>query len=441
MAIEKKPSLLPSKMRISAIDRFRGFVIFYMVFAHSLLYWLIPQDSFYAGFLLISWETTFCGAAAFVFISGISLSLSYNSYIRKVLANPNNATREKWNGRLQIWIRTAWICGLSLITNIIGSLAIGQVAIWVWYVFQTIWVSRAVCYPFLQSSPKYRLIIGFLIIILSDPIRMWCASESPVLFFILFHSVSVNPFFPFVGFFFVGSALGNWLDRWFQFQMKAKTSETPTISFALGSLRFFTPKLLIWMGMVIMLVGISFGLQMDNSPVSAEIFQRLNIIPGLNVQALPAFMVHSNSAWGLYTLGFDFIVFALFLNVDISNIEVLLKNSSSISRNTKDLKPTVERVKRSYKDSIKALTLFGQQSLTVYLSHYWVFYLFAKQLWFWQWLILAPLIVTAYYFLIWVWVNGKGKGYTLDWVIGTTTEMIVKAILNRKFLGKRGISS
>ncbi len=433
MSNEKIPDAVPFKIRISAIDRFRGLTIFYMIFGHAILFWPLPQEGFYAGFVRLIWESTVCGAAAFVFLSGMSMSLSYNSYARKVRANLTNLEREKWNGRLQIWIRTAWVAGLAIFSNIIGEISIGEFQIWIWYVLQTVWVARAISYPFLQLRTWHRLTAGFLIIILADPIRTWCFAESPFLYALFFNGVGLNPFFPFVGFFFVGSALGNWLDQWSQMQIRVKKNTVNASPVSLGALKFFTPKVILMLGLLIAFIGISLGWQLVSSPMNQEIFDRLNLLPGWNLQQLPAFLSHTFSAWGLYTLGFDFIILALFLKADVSKLKDLPENLNSPSRSSGPREQVGGSAKKSYKNSSKALTLFGQQSLTVYLTHYFVFFIFRGQLWFWQWLIITPIIVAVYHTLIWVWANGKGKGYTLDWAIGTTTEMAVKAILKRKF--------
>ena len=436
MSEEKKPSALPLKIRISAIDRFRGLSIFFMIFGHGLLYWLLPQEVFYAGFVVITWETLLCAAGAFIFISGISMSLSYNSYSRMVQASPHNTQQEKWNGRLQIWIRTGWIAGLAFLTNVIGSVATGQLVIWIWFVLQTTWVARAVIYPFLQVRTWYRLVIGLAIILLADPLRIWCLNEmllsNQSLFFdIFFKEINLNPFFPFVGFFFIGSALGGWLDQWTQIQTRGKnTGQNNRIKIFIIK-KLFNPRAVVAFGAIFITISIIIGWQMDYSLVALETVWRINILPGFNIQGIPAFLVHGNSAWGLCTIGFDIVVFALFFNTDVKNLKERYSDDAVPLRKTEINEQNGAETKKTYKNSTKALTLFGQQSLTVYLSHYFVFYIFQNMLWFWQYLILAPLIVVLIHTGIWIWANGWGRGYTLDWVVGKTSDMATKAILQR----------
>ncbi len=427
MSGETKPPSSAPKIRISAIDRCRGYSIFYMVLGHSIMYWLLPQEQYIVGFGIVFLEIM--GANAFILISGMSMSLSYNSYVRKVqISLPENVQREKWRGRLQIWIRTVWVVVLAAITNFVGTIGtFPPIFLWVWYVLQTIWVARAVSYPFLQLPAWTRFVVGIIIFLVADPLRLWSLTAAPLLNTILFYTPDLNPFFPFVGFFFIGSAIGDWLDQWTQIkQGMKKPLEGERKSPSLLE-RYFTPRNLAILGLVLFGVSLLLGWQMDHSDLTAGMVERINIHPAWNIDTMPSFLVHSNTPWAFFTVGCELVIFAAFLRADLVNMKRMQLNSAP---------PNTEKntaAKKTYKNSTKALTLFGQQSLTVYMAHYVVYVMLYHQLWFWQWLILGPLFTAGFHTLIWIWANGKGKGYTLEWAIGTSTDMMVKVVLKRVF--------
>ncbi len=430
MSEEKKEIPPRSKVRLSAIDRCRGYSIFYMVLGHSIMYWLLPQEQYIVGFGILGLEIM--GANAFILISGMSMSLSYNGYARKIRAvSRDNVQREVWLSRMQIWTRTAWIAGLSFIANIVGTGNFGHSAIWIWLVLQAIWVARSLCYPFLQLPAFSRFLIGIAFFFLADSLRMWSLVNAPLIYQILFFDPTMNPAFPFLGFFFIGSALGSWLDQWTQIKLGGKKSvEVQNFSDSRVQ-KYFTPRNLAIMGIILVVASISFGWQLEKSDLTPLLVSRINIHPDWSIDSLPAFLVHSNTPWSFFSIGCELIIFAAFLRADIVNIN---KQAAKIPSNKSENSAIT---KKTYKNSTKALTLFGQQSLTVYITHFLVLTAFAGQLWFWQWLIVAPTIVAGYHTVIWIWANGKGKGYTLDWLIGYTSDLASKRLIRRYFPVKR----
>ena len=115
--------------RIQAIDRFRGMSILYMVFGHSLIFWLRPQDEWvqFYGFVILE----VIGANLFIMLAGIALAFSYHSQQKKITTNPNY----KPASRLQIFIPILWLSGIAMCMNILGiMLLVGYPVIWIWNV-------------------------------------------------------------------------------------------------------------------------------------------------------------------------------------------------------------------------------------------------------------------------------------------------------------------
>ncbi len=418
MTTEKISSPVFPKIRFSAIDRFRGYSTFYMIIYHSFMFWLLPQEQYIVGIGWLFLEVM--GANAFIFVAGMNMSLSYNNYWRKVDLNPQNAQQAKWNGRLQMWIRTGWIALLACVANAIGTLAFGGPQVWIWLVLQTMWVSRLICYPFLHLKAWIRFIVGIAIFMLADPLRIWSMTQAPLLYFILFNSSELNPLFPFVGFFFIGSAIGSILDGWTQAQTGVKSHAERRSRITAWAQKHFRPRNVAFLGLIFFGVALLLGGRVVTSDLTPYLVARINSNPALNyIDALPAFLEHGSTSWSFYAIGSELIIFAAFLISDFHKV-TLLKRGELV-------------VKDAEKEVPKGLSLFGQQSLTVYLSHYALFFLSISNLWIWQWFLIAPPIGFGYYACIWVWANGKGKGYTLDWVIGKTSDLLSKRILRHYF--------
>jgi uncharacterized membrane protein len=425
MTAETTTSPVIPKIRFAAIDRFRGYSTFYMIIWHTLMFWALPQEQYIVGISMLFTEVM--GANAFILIAGINMSLSYQNYARKVQANPVNALREKWNGRFQIWIRTGWLVVLSCVYNAAATAFGGGLTLWVWLVLQTMFVARIVIYPFLQLPAWVRLSLGCCIFLLADPIRFWSMTQAPILYNILFYQASMNPFFPFVGFFFIGSAMGSWLDQWAQGQMGGKKPSEQQSGAAKMIQKYFTPKNLAYLGLIFFSIGILSGWQSEQSDLTPFLVSIINVHPTLQLDALPGFLVHSNTPWSFFSVGCEMIIFAAFWRADISKMaHKTAQIPQEISKNTVIAKPADKKV-------VNGLTLFGQQSLTVFLSQYAFSFFFVGSLIFWQWIIAAITLLIGFYTLIWIWANGKGKGYTIDWVVATSSTLLSKKLVRRFF--------
>jgi len=208
---EKQALTIPQKPRISAVDNFRGFMIIYITFIHATEFWLRPEDNWIWGMAWLILDVF--ATAAFVFISGISLSLSYHAQQRKINRDPEYNQKQ---AHINFTIRTLWIAGVAFFTHLLDYIFNGfdPRRLWFWEVFQAIAMARICCYFFLKFDPKYKVMIGLFIIIVTDPLKWFLIEYSPVLAYILAEPPVWNTPFPFFGFAFIGCAIGDWLNSW-----------------------------------------------------------------------------------------------------------------------------------------------------------------------------------------------------------------------------------
>ncbi|GAI87259.1 unnamed protein product, partial [marine sediment metagenome] len=64
--------------RINSIDTVRGLSMFIMVFGHLIFWWLRPEDAWLQFWLYAFLQPL--GATGFLFVSGISATLSFRNY-------------------------------------------------------------------------------------------------------------------------------------------------------------------------------------------------------------------------------------------------------------------------------------------------------------------------------------------------------------------------
>jgi len=357
-----------------------------MILGHSAQFLLSEKDRWVGTSIFILGDAL--GAAAFILLAGIGLAFSFNSQNRKVLEDPKYT---KKHSIIHFWTRTLWILGIALIANLIGSAIIWEMTIWVWYVLFAIAIARIVCYPFLKTSPYFRLIIGLLFILLADTLRILLYTESTSsLFYILFNDVSSITPFPFFGFFFIGSAIGTWL-----IESKSEEIGSPYSS------NKFNSKNLIIIGISLIVLGILIGSYLSNDFMARKLMYDLNFHKDLTLYYLPRVLVRGSTSWSILSLGIELILLAVLLQRDIQTSEEKLIQIS-------------ERPPRG-------LILFGQYSFTIYLCHYLLFIIFPKNLSIPFYIISFILIFFIIHSVMWLWVNRWHAYGTIEWLIKITT--------------------
>ncbi len=103
-------------MRLDFVDRCRGISIVFMIIAHTSLYWLIPQDKWLYGYIIIFGD--FIGASAFIMLSGIAFIFSYYSEEAKLQRDKTYTIKE---ARTTIFIRSILLMIVAILFNGIGT--------------------------------------------------------------------------------------------------------------------------------------------------------------------------------------------------------------------------------------------------------------------------------------------------------------------------------
>ncbi|MFX1412856.1 MAG: heparan-alpha-glucosaminide N-acetyltransferase domain-containing protein [Promethearchaeota archaeon] len=196
--------------RFKSIDFLRGIHVFLMIVLHYSEWWLVVDAQSLKIWLFHIFEPI--GATGFLFISGVSASLSYKSSKKKL-----TSTSLDWYKIKNIYLLRALILlFIALIYNLILSFRFGDLSdIWSWNVLQTIAVSLIIVWPLLKLSKTVRLIVGISIIIINQALLIFLSPFEDQLNFygILFHLLynplqqfTILSFFPF---FLFGTVIGD----------------------------------------------------------------------------------------------------------------------------------------------------------------------------------------------------------------------------------------
>jgi uncharacterized membrane protein len=197
--------------RIKSIDTFRGGSIIVMVFGHFLLFWLRPEDAW-----LQFWLWAFLkplGASGFLFVSGISASLSFRNYQNTVKDSDTVSMKTVRNVYI---LRATFILIIAFIFNTFSAMVWGG-SIWEWNALQTIGFSLLLAWPLLKTSKLFRIFLGIAMIIgnqlILDLLSSYKGEASlyGILYHILFFPLDQYVIMNFFGIFIIGSAIGEFI--------------------------------------------------------------------------------------------------------------------------------------------------------------------------------------------------------------------------------------
>lgn len=294
----------------------------WMFLGHLFGWWINPKDSWIIEPLFAIFDPI--GAAAFLFISGVSVTLSYRDRLRKaeILKNPNKSTIKN-----EYLFRALILLIIALIYN--NFIAIGtmdSLQIWKWFFLLTISCSLFIAWPLLKVRKIFRISLGAIIWIANYFILEFLKNYQGqpniygVIFFILYNSLDMDPILFFFTFFLIGTVIGDII-----FEIYLKDNPNERKSAAINNL--LIPSLII--GTILTIFGVFFE--------------------------FPNFLRNRTYPWLVYSLGINLILISVLFNLEERDIF---------------------NVKKSY----KFLFYFSYYSFTVYLSHNILYFLFLDQL-------------------------------------------------------------
>jgi len=295
----------------------------WMILAHLIDWWLKSEFSWLQS--LTSKILDPIGASGFLFISGLSITLSYRNKTIKTSITRDFNTRIVRNSYL---LRAFFIFIIAMIYNIIISLSLKDLSwIWTWYVLLTAAISLFMTWPLLKTPRFFRILLGIIILILNEillSILLPYDGDSNLfgLFFhILYHNIYQDPILTFFPFFLFGTVIGDTIFRTFFLN---QSEEDKKRSFGYN---FLIPSIIC--GVFLIALGMLLN--------------------------FPTFLMRRSFSWAIYSIGIDVFLISIFLIFEV--FEII-------------------RPHKSY----KFLFYYSYYSLTIYLAHNFLYFLFFQQL-------------------------------------------------------------
>lgn len=355
--------------RLNSIDTFRGLSILWMFLGHLLDWWLVQGDRwlYYLTYNIVDP----IGSSAFIFIAGVSTAISLRSrYLRA-------ETSDEYNEKIikhEYLFRASLIFVAAILYNIFIAITLfNPLYIWTWFVLLTMAVSLFLAWPIFKLSIPYRIIIGISIWIANQLLLMallpyqGTANFFGFLFHIFYHSLDLDAILSFFPFLIFGGVIGEILFNIYQIndeRLVKKTLKT----------RLVYPLILI--GIVLITLGI--------------------------VIRFPEFFLSNRSfPWMIYTLGIDITLLMIFIVFE-EFIHLRKKKKKSV------------------------LFYFSYYSLTIFLAHNVLYFLFYRQLTVYNIWIAILIVYIAIGFLLKIAYRKFGYRISLKVQIGRMAKALVK---------------
>ena len=308
--------------RLKSIDIFRGLWMSWMVLTHLIDWWLKSEYNWLHSVTIAILDPI--GASGFLFISGVSISISYRKRIIKVKSSEDYNYRMVRNSYL---FRAAFILIIALIYNsTVAIRLINPTMIWTWFVLLTAAISLLITWPLLRTSKLFRIIVGVLVIILNQVVIFFLLPYEGdfnlygVLFHIFYNSINQDPILIFFPFFLFGTVIGDMIfDSFYEKDENFKRK--------IFKKNLFIPSFVI--GVILIIFGV--------------------------LIKFPNYLIRESFSWIIYALGIEIILLSILLFFE--RFEVI-------------------KTKKSY----KFLFYYSYYSLTIYLAHNILYLLFYNQL-------------------------------------------------------------
>ncbi|MFW9827833.1 MAG: acyltransferase family protein [Candidatus Thorarchaeota archaeon] len=313
---------LNEPQRIKSIDIFRGLCMAWMVLNHLIDWWLIKEFSWVHSVTIMILDPI--GASGFLFISGVSITLSYR---RRMIKEKNFKKNNSKVLKNSYFLRAFFIFIIAISYNIpIAIYLINPSYIWSWFILLTIAVSMFIMWPLFHTSKTFRLILGLFIIVGNQFLLIFLQPYKGefnllgVLYHIFYHNISQDPILTFFPFFLFGTIFGDIL---FTSYINNNSINKKLVL----KKKLILPSILVGISLIFIGVIIKF----------------------------PDFLIRQNVSWIIYSIGIE----TLFLSLLFLFEKFMFLDT---------------------KKNFKLLFYYSYYSLTVYLSHYLLYFLFFRKL-------------------------------------------------------------
>ncbi|MBY9014139.1 MAG: hypothetical protein KGD68_00465 [Candidatus Lokiarchaeota archaeon] len=294
----------------------------WMFLGHLIEWWIKPEYLWVRTFTFYIFDPI--GAGGFLFISGVSITLSYRNRLSRVKeSNELNYSRIKTS----YFLRAFFLLIIAMIYNTAIALTKGWLSwIWTWFVLMTAAFSLFIMWPLFKFSKITRILIGVVIWFTSQYLYVLLfpykdqLSLQGIFYHIFYNDYSQDPLFNFFSFFLFGSVFGDII-------YNIKNNKLPELK-----RRFLKKKIIVPIS-VISLGSISFGILFD----------------------FPSFLTRSSLSWLFYAIGIDLLVLMILIILEEYHIF---------------------KTKKSY----RIFFYFSYYSFTVYLGHNFLYFIFYQKL-------------------------------------------------------------
>ncbi|MHA1320409.1 MAG: acyltransferase family protein [Promethearchaeota archaeon] len=308
--------------RLKSIDIFRGLCMSWMFLGHLIEWWII--DDFLWVRTLTFYLFDPIGAAGFLFISGVSITLSYRNRLSKV-EEGKDLTYSRI--KMSYFLRAFFLLMIAIIYNTAIAITINQLSwIWTWFVLMTAAFSLLLMWPLFKFSKITRILIGVIIWFISQYLYLLLSPYQDqldlqgIFYHIFYNDYGQDPLLVFFSFFLFGTVVGDLI-------YNINNNKLPELKRSLLKKKIIIPI------SVISLVSISFGI----------------------LFYFPLFLTRSSLSWLFYAIGFDLLVFMILIILEEYGIF---------------------NTKKSY----RVFFYFSYYSFTVYLGHNFLYFIFYQKL-------------------------------------------------------------
>ncbi|TFG00956.1 MAG: DUF1624 domain-containing protein [Promethearchaeota archaeon] len=374
--------------RLHSLDFLRGACIIWMLFQHITL-WLANANAFPLLDLIVNIFDGF-GSGAFLFVSGLGITLSHRKKYQKTFSKQDNIYKKL---RLKYFLKAILLLVLSFGFNLfIYFVVSGQdpTVIWIWFILQTLPISMILAWPLLNRNKYYKILAALSSLILYQilisflyPFKAEYNHPLFIIQFILFNGDHLSPILGFFPFFIIGAFFGDIIHEHYN---------NPIINNP--NLTFFKKRII-----PLFLIGTSL--------ILAGIFL---IPPGIISMGDKSFLFSFRSiSWLTYSLGMLINAYTLMLTIEKSQFL---------------------KINEKY----RFVYYFSYYSLSIFLLHYIfdIFFIPALDLWlvfiFWSMIVLGVGLVTK-------GIHGLiGNHFSLKHQLGVAANLIANLIYKEEIV-------
>ena len=203
-------------IRIKIIDFLRGLCVVWMICGHLSEWWIYEpyfesiNTSTWNGFYIFD----FLGAAGFLFISGMAVTISYRNKLTKSKESTDFNFKKY---RLSYFIKIFLLLIISFAYNSIEAFLVEDpTKLWIWFIFQTLAFCLLFLWPILKINKYYKILFAIVFFIANEIIwnyiwqyRNLYDTPGGVLYYILYNNYTLTPFLQSFPIFIIGSFLGD----------------------------------------------------------------------------------------------------------------------------------------------------------------------------------------------------------------------------------------